>query len=235
MGCFLTVSFSQGCSSLSSSSQGSIGGVILGSYDVKEKENIPTVNYINYDTAGTIGVTAKGNSSDASTLAKQNNVNGVTSAIAKNSGTGDETEVITKSKNGQTAVKAAIKGNKELTNATSKRKAIVSYALQWVGNKYRYGGTSLTNGIDCSGFTMRVMEHFGIKLDRTSDSQRKNGKYTSKPQPGDIVCYYGHVAIYIGDGKIVHASNSAAYPKGGIKISSNYQYRSVASIRNVID
>ena len=169
MGCLFAISFSQGCTSFGSSSQSSVGGVILGNYDVKEKESIPTVNYINYNTTGVIGVNAQiASGSSSSTLAKQNTVEGVTSGIDKNNGTGEETEVITKNKNGQAAVRKAIKGNKELANTTAKRKAIVSYALQWVGNKYHYGGTSLTKGIDCSGFTMRVMEHFGIKLDRES-------------------------------------------------------------------
>lgn len=236
MGCLFAISFSQGCTSFGGSSQSSVGGVILGNYDVKEKESIPTVNYINYNTTGVIGANAQiASGSGASILAKQNTVEGVTSGIDKNNGTGEETEIITKNKNGQAAVKKAIKGNKELANTTAKRKAIVSYALQWVGNKYHYGGTSLTKGIDCSGFTMRVMEHFGIKLDRSSDDQHHNGKAVGKPQPGDIICYDGHVALYISDGKIVHASNEAAYPKGGIKISSNYKYRTVDTIRNVID
>lgn len=236
MGCLFAISFSQGCVNLSSSSQGSIGGVVLGNYDVKEKESIPIVDYVGYNTSGTVGINSSSNGTNASqALAKQNTVEGVTSGVDKNNGTGEETEVITKSKNGQVAVKKAIKGNKELANTTAKRRAIVSYALQWVGNKYSFGGTSLTKGIDCSGFTMRVMEHFGIKLDRTSEDQRKNGKSVGKPQPGDLICYYGHVALYIGDGKIVHASNSAPYPRGGIKISNSYKYRSIAAMRNVID
>lgn len=244
MGCLFVIPFSPGCSNTGSSSQSGSGALMLGNYDVKEKEELPITSYVNYDAAGAIGVNAKVVTSDDSssnskssypTLTQQNASGGVTSGVSHNQGTGNETEVITKSKRGQDAVKQAVKGNKELASTTARRKAIVSYALQWVGNKYVYGGTSLTNGIDCSGFTMRVMEHFGIKLDRTSDDQAHNGKSTSKPKPGDIVCYYGHVAIYIGDGKIVHASNSAAYPRGGIKISNTYKYRSVRSIRNVID
>lgn len=235
MGCLFVVSFSQGCTALDSASQSSMGGMVLGNYDVKEKEDVPMVDYVNYNTTGTIGVNAQISGSSTSTLTKQNTVEGVASGIDRNNGTGEETEVITKNKNGQVAVRKAIKGNKELANTTAKRKAIVNYALQWVGNKYHYGGTSLTKGIDCSGFTMRIMEHFGIKIDRSSDDQHHNGKSTGKPKPGDIICYSGHVAIYIGDGKIVHASNEAAYPRGGIKISSNYKYRTIDTIRNVID
>lgn len=244
MGCLFAITFSQGCSDFGTSSSGASGAVMLGNYDVKEKESIPISKYTGYDTKGITCVNAqvitaddssKSSKSSYPTLTQQNSSGGVVSGTDKNLGTGDETEVITKSKKGQDAVNQAIKGNKELANTTAKRKAIVNYALQWVGNKYVYGGTSLTKGIDCSGFTMRIMEHFGIKLDRTSDDQRGNGKSAGKPQPGDIICYGGHVAFYIGDNKIVHASNEAAYPKGGIKISNNYKYRSVITIRNVID
>lgn len=107
------------------------------------------------------------------------------------------------------------------------RDKIVDYALQFVGNPYVYGGTSLTNGTDCSGFTMGVYKKFSISISRTSRSQAYDGKSIkrSELQKGDLVFYgtggtIGHVAIYIGDGKIVHASN----PSSGIKIS-NMDYR----------
>jgi cell wall-associated NlpC family hydrolase len=85
-----------------------------------------------------------------------------------------------------------------------------------------YGGTSLTNGIDCSGFTMRVHEHFGISIPRSSVAQANGGKPVpiGSVQPGDIIYYGNHVGIYIGNGQIVHASTA----KTGIKISS-YTYR----------
>ena len=110
---------------------------------------------------------------------------------------------------------------------------IVEYALQFVGNRYVYGGSSLTNGTDCSGFVMRVYEHFGYSLPRSSYYQRSAGVKVSAEdiQPGDIVCYSGHVAIYMGDGKIVHASNA----KDGIKITNDYRYRKVLSIRRIIE
>ena len=110
--------------------------------------------------------------------------------------------------------------------------AVVDYAVQFVGNKYVWGGTSLTNGTDCSGFVMRVYEAFGYKLPRTSYQQRSAGYAVSEAdvQPGDIICYSGHVAIYIGDGKIVHASNK----KDGIKISNNWKYKKVLAIRRIL-
>ena len=100
--------------------------------------------------------------------------------------------------------------------------AIAKYALQFVGNPYVFGGTSLTNGADCSGFTMSVHKHFGISIPRSSVAQANGGKPVSigSVQPGDIIYYGNHVGIYIGNGQIVHASTA----KTGIKISS-YTYR----------
>ncbi len=110
-------------------------------------------------------------------------------------------------------------------------KQIASYACQYIGNPYVYGGTSLTNGTDCSGFTYRVYADFGYSLPRTSYAQRSVGKAVeyANAQPGDIICYSGHVGIYIGGGKIVHASS----PSTGIKIS-NAGYRPILGVRRII-
>ena len=110
---------------------------------------------------------------------------------------------------------------------------VVKYAKKFVGNPYKYGGTSLTKGADCSGFTMAVYKNFGVKLPHSSSAQRSCGKKVaslSKAKAGDLICYYGHVAIYMGNNKIVHASNK----KTGIKISNNAKYRKIASIRRVL-
>lgn len=128
-----------------------------------------------------------------------------------------------------------LRHNEEFSQASKKRQEVVLYALQYVGNKYVFGGTSITNGIDCSAFTRYVMNHFGKKLPRNSYSQRSVGKSVDKPNTGDLICYSGHVAIYIGDGKIVHASNHHPYPRGGIKVSSSYKYRTVKSIRSLFN
>lgn len=113
--------------------------------------------------------------------------------------------------------------------------AIVAYARQFIGNPYVYGGNSLTNGIDCSGFTQQIFGHFGYRLPRTSDAQASSGvgiNY-SEARAGDLIVYPGHVAILTGDGGIVHASNSAPYPKGGIKYSSNALYKSYIAVRRI--
>lgn len=108
--------------------------------------------------------------------------------------------------------------------------SVASYALQFTGNPYVWGGTSLTNGADCSGFVMSVYAHFGVSLPHSSSAQRSVGRSVSysEAQPGDIICYSGHVGIYIGGGQIVHASN----PSDGIKVSSA-TYRSILSVRRV--
>lgn len=110
-------------------------------------------------------------------------------------------------------------------------KQIANYACQFIGNPYVSGGTSLTSGADCSGFTYRVYADFGYSLPRTSTQQRSAGTGVSyeEAQPGDIICYDGHVAIYIGNNLIVHASSA----RTGIKIS-NAQYKTILSVRRII-
>ena len=126
----------------------------------------------------------------------------------------------------------------ETQAAGSRGQQVVNYAKKFVGNKYKYGGTSLTKGADCSGFTMSVYKKFGKKLPHSSSAQRRVGKKVSgglrKAKAGDIICYSGHVAIYMGNNKIVHASNSAKYPKGGIKISNNAKYKKILAIRRLV-
>ena len=109
--------------------------------------------------------------------------------------------------------------------------SVANYALQFVGNPYVYGGTSLTNGTDCSGFTMGVYRNFGVSLPHSSGAQRAVGYGVgslAEAQPGDLICYSGHVGLYIGGGQIVHASTA----KTGIKVS-NAAYRNILAIRRI--
>ena len=135
---------------------------------------------------------------------------------------------------------AAANGNYTTTNYTATiddasgselGKKVAKYACQYIGNPYVLGGTSLTNGADCSGFTYRVYKDFGYNLPRTSYEQRSAGTGVdySEAQPGDLICYDGHVGLYIGGGLIVHASSK----KTGIKVSKA-TYRSILSVRRIL-
>lgn len=118
--------------------------------------------------------------------------------------------------------------------ASSTGMSLVQYALQFVGNRYVWGGTSLTNGVDCSGFTMQVYAHYGVSLPHHAASQPGYGTRVSasEAKPGDLFFYsngggINHVAIYIGNGQVVHASN----PRTGIKISNAYYRTPVCVVR----
>jgi len=119
----------------------------------------------------------------------------------------------------------------EITGGTEMGRAVVEYACQFVGNPYVYGGTSLTNGADCSGFVMSVYANFGVSLPHSSKADRTVGYAVdglANAQPGDLICYSGHVALYIGNNQIVHASSS----KTGI-IISNADYKAVLAVRRI--
>lgn len=170
-----------------------------------------------------------------------NTVTTVTGEIAKtdgsksNSDTSAEQSPETSSKTDASSEADTGKANtdKPASSAgSSLGQQIAAYGCQFIGNPYVYGGTSLTNGTDCSGFTQAVYAHFGISIPRDSTSQRFAGKEVSyaEAQPGDIICYAGHVGLYIGNGQIVHASTE----KTGIKIS-NATYRTILSVRRIIN
>ena len=145
-----------------------------------------------------------------------------------------EAEVIAQERlEAEAAAEAARKAEEE---RLAKRQEIVDFALQFVGNPYVYGGTSLTNGADCSGFVMSVFAQFGYELPRVAAAQcaASEKKDVSNIEVGDLV-FYGdggidHVALYIGDGKIVHASTAAT----GIKVS-DYNYRAPAAVGTFVE
>lgn len=128
-------------------------------------------------------------------------------------------------------VKVTIYGSNKDTSVGA---SVVSYALQFLGHPYVWGGTDLIHGADCSGFTMRIFEHFGIHLPHYSGAQRSYGTEIhglAYAKAGDLICYEGHVAIYMGGGRIVHASN----PRDGVKISPRADYRHIVTIRRLVE
>lgn len=110
---------------------------------------------------------------------------------------------------------------------------IVSFARQFLGNPYRYGGTSLTEGADCSGFVQSVYKNFGINLPRTSQDQAAAGVDAGgieNARPGDLISYIGHIGIYTGNGQLIHASG----PEDGIKIS-NVDFQPIQGVRRILN
>ena len=126
-------------------------------------------------------------------------------------------------------------GSSGSSGASTTGNAVIEYAKQFVGNPYVWGGNSLTSGTDCSGFVSLIYKNYNIDLPRSSISLRNVGTAVSdisQARAGDIICYDGHVALFMGDGmKIIHASNQ----REGIKISQNAKYRDIVAIRRVIN
>lgn len=153
------------------------------------------------------------------------------STSSKNNTSGSSSSAATSKDNGSSSSSSSgSSGSSVSYNPTGQ--SVVNYACQFVGNPYVWGGTSLTNGADCSGFIMSVYAKFGVSLPHSSGAMAGCGRGVSysEAMPGDIICYAGHVAIYMGGGQIVHASNA----KDGIKISGNAAYRPIVAVRRVL-
>ena len=166
---------------------------------IEEGEGYVSNDYVNKSIEF---VTAESKEEEEARLAKEEAERQAAAAAA-------EKATAAKSKKGGSAVPASSAGS-------SSGNAVANYACQFVGNPYVYGGTSLTNGADCSGFVMSVYAAFGVGLPHSSAAMCGVGYGVSDMQPGDIICYSGHVAIYIGNNTIVHAST----PESGIKYTS---------------
>lgn len=153
------------------------------------------------------------------------------STSSKNNTSGSSSSAATSKDNGSSSSSSSgSSGSSVSYNPTGQ--SVVNYACQFVGNPYVWGGTSLTNGADCSGFIMSIYAKFGVSLPHSSGAMAGCGRGVSysEAMPGDIICYAGHVAIYMGGGQIVHASNA----KDGIKISGNAAYRPIVAVRRVL-
>ncbi|WP_077609442.1 C40 family peptidase [Clostridium sp. Marseille-P2415] len=126
-----------------------------------------------------------------------------------------------------------IKNNYTRTSPAGTGEQVAAYARQFIGNPYAYGGTSLTEGADCSGFVMSVYQQFGINLPRTSEEQGKAGTDAGGleyAQPGDLISYIGHIGIYAGQNQVIHASG----PEDGIKVSK-VDFMPILSVRRILN
>ncbi len=180
----------------------------------REKANNSSQN-----NSGTKGGTGTGNSGGST----GSNSGGSTDGNSNDSGSTDD--------GGSTNDSGGSGGENPGYSTNVSGSSVVSFAKQFVGNPYVWGGTSLTNGADCSGFVMSVFANFGISLPHSSAALQSCGKAVSyaNAQPGDLICYSGHVGIYMGGGQIVHAQSTAV----GITISSA-TYRTIVAVRRVL-
>lgn len=167
----------------------------------------------------------------AAAAAEQSAAANQSSSSSSSSSNSSSSSSSSSSSNSSSSSSSSSSGRSYSAPSGSNGQAVANYACQFVGNPYRYGGTSLTNGADCSGFVMSVYAAFGVSLPHSSSALRSAGYGVSMDeiQPGDIVCYSGHVGIYAGNNTLVHASS----PETGIKYTSPITYRTVLAVRRI--
>lgn len=175
---------------------------------------------------------ASSNASTGTTSSSTSNKSTTSTGNTSTAGTSTGSSSSTAAKDNGSSSSSSISSSSSSVSYNPTGQSVVNYACQFVGNPYVWGGTSLTNGADCSGFIMSVYAKFGVSLPHSSGAMAGCGRGVSysEAMPGDIICYAGHVAIYMGGGQIVHASNA----KDGIKISGNAAYRPIVAVRRVL-
>lgn len=192
--------------------------------DVTTVETVTYTKKIKYDTK----VIETADLYDGETKVKTEGKNGskeITATVVKENGETVDKDILNTEVTKKPVTKVVYKGTKPTGSS------VASFALQFVGNPYVYGGSSLTNGADCSGFVMAVYAHFGYSLPHSSYAQQNCGRHVSysEAKPGDIICYGSHVGIYIGGGMIVHAMNQ----RMGITVSgANFMH--IVDVRRII-
>ena len=194
---------------------------------IEEGDGYVSREYVNLRTDF---VHAESKEEEAARLAKEAKAREEARAAAAATESTRAAQQVAKSEANQEVI-AAAQNTAAVSEGSAMGKEVINYATQFVGNPYVYGGSSLTNGTDCSGFVMSVYANFGVGLPHSSSAMRSLGSDVGgleNAQPGDIVCYSGHVGLYVGNGQIVHASTS----RTGIIVSSA-SYRKVLSVRRI--
>lgn len=194
---------------------------------IEEGDGYVSREYVNLRTDF---VHAESKEEETARLAKEAKARDEARAAAAATESARAAQQVAKSETNQEVIVAA-QNTAAVSEGSAMGKEVINFATQFVGNPYVYGGSSLTNGTDCSGFVMSVYANFGVGLPHSSSAMRSLGSDVGglgNAQPGDIVCYSGHVGLYVGNGQIVHASTS----RTGIIVSSA-SYRKVLSVRRI--